>query len=391
MDLEWKDSSTRGLQGASTFKQELVRVVFDRKQVVSSFQERIRTATKPHFMLCLAGTGASDLEGISAAGATPAARRLTPAIDAEALATGRCVSAPSLPVSPLGIVSPVVISRAMLQLTGIEASIVDCGSFIPPAVPHIQLKGAASQCPSSGRAMQMSRVQELFQLGQKLGAELSERYDLIVIAECVPGGTTTALGTLTALGFPAEGRLSSSLPVTDHGLRQRLITDGLRAAGLSARQFQTQPLLAPAAVGDPMQPFVAGVASVAAVTSSVVLGGGSQMLAVDALLKAIAAANSEIERNVLVATTKWVAFDAGARSADLAQLTDSVFIASCPDFKKSRHYGLQAYEEGNVKEGVGAGAAMAVANLRGFSCDEILAAIDNCYDEMVLGKSANLS
>ncbi len=352
---------------------------------------RICKASSPHFLLCSAGTEVSDRDGISAAGSTPEARRLTPAIDAEALVTGRTLSASSLPVSPTGIVSPVVITRSALQLCGIASTVADCGSFAPPAIPHLGYPGPVACCPSTGRAMPAQQVVDLFEHGRHLGARLAQEHDVLIIGECVPGGTTTALGVLTALGVRVDGLVSSSLPVANYGLREQIIKEGLTRAKRTARDYAEDPLLAVAAVGDPMQPFAAGVTMEAAKSALVVLAGGSQMLAVHALVNAIRATSFSGANSILVATTKWVAFDPAARSAELSRLTTACFVAACPDFKQSRHAGLRAYEDGHVKEGVGAGASMAVANMRGFSAQKILTAIDNCYDEIVLGKIANLS
>jgi NaMN:DMB phosphoribosyltransferase len=67
-----------------------------------------------------------------------------------------------------------------------------------------------------------------------------------------------------------------------------------------------------AAVGDPMQPVVAGMAIAASRTRPVLLAGGTQMLAVYALMAAIAATEGcdWNPANVVVGTTRWVARDA---------------------------------------------------------------------------------
>lgn len=355
--------------------------------------QRFGKSMAPHFLLCAAGSELSDREGISAAGVSGKDRRLTPAIDAEALLSGRPLSADSLPVSPRGIVSPVVLSRAALQLAGATVSIVDCGCFVPPAVDHISFNEGVGRCPSSGRAMDLIAVRRLFDAGLRIGKELCNTHDALVIAECVPGGTTTALGILLALGYKVEGLVSSSLPIANHPQRQRLIFEGLNAAGEGPQYYRAAPLASVAAVGDPMQAFVAGAVLAASPKIPVIMGGGAQMLAVYALLKALIDCNhcqGAID-SVVVATTKWVAFDRGAGSGSLANVIGAPFVAACPDFYQSRHAGLQAYEEGNVKEGVGAGASMVVANIRGSDESTIIRAIDSCYDEMVLGKIANLS
>jgi uncharacterized protein (TIGR00303 family) len=385
-----------------TGTQEFVTPVNDPGHNFEKQCGRIRRSTSPHYLLCIASTEVSDREGISAAGSTAESRRLTPALDAEALLMGRTVSAQTLPVSPKGIVSPVVITRAALQLCDIDATVMDCGAFVSPAVTHLQHQGGPARCPSSGNALTPRHVKELFERGKAIGANLARQHDTLIIAECVPGGTTTALGIMLALGMDVKGLVSSSLQFGDHGSREAIIEQGLSNSRWTIKEYANDPLLCVAAVGDPMQAFVAGAALEASKTAIVMLAGGSQMLAVNALLNALTfGVNRNFNPNhfstnppfesILVATTKWVAFDANAHSTLLSRLTNSCLAASCPDFKLSRHTGLQAYEEGHVKEGVGAGAAMAVANMRGFSPNEIMQAIDNCYDEMVLGKISNLS
>ena len=49
----------------------------------------------------------------------------------------------------------------------------------------------------------------------------------------------------------------------------------------------------------------------------------------------------------------------------------------------SRFEGLQAYEKGYVKEGVGAGGALVLAAARGMSNAEILEAIEAEYEKLL--------
>jgi NaMN:DMB phosphoribosyltransferase len=87
-----------------------------------------------------------------------------------------------------------------------------------------------------------------------------------------------------------------------------------------------------------------------------------------------------------VITTKWVAYDVNAGAAMLAELVGAPFAATCPNFRRSRHPGLRAYEDGHVKEGAGAGGSMAAAHLTaGASESEIVESVDKTYDELVLG------
>lgn len=111
-----------------------------------------------------------------------------------------------------------------------------------------------------------------------------------------------------------------------------------------------------------------------------ILGGGSQMLAVYALANQLASNQAQQLNNIMVATTKWVAQDKFAQTAKLARLVDAPFVASHFALTESGHAGLRAYEEGHVKEGVGAGATILLANLLA-RIDEptILQTIDSFY------------
>lgn len=364
---------------------EFVQPVKDPDGRLKSFLHDLRIAVRKRgqYALCIGSTATSDLEGMSAAGADGNARRLTPAIDAEALVLGSPKSADKVPVSPRGIVSPVVLSRAMLSLVKCDIEVFDCGAFHAPQLEHLSLGGQPAACPDTGCALPLDVVHELFQHGRRVGQSLAKREAYVIVGECVPGGTTTALGILTALGYPASKLVSSSMPLANHDRRSELIKTGMELAALSSDLIEKDPLLAVAAVGDPMQPFAAGIAIEASKYVPVILGGGTQMLAVYALAAAIEGKENLYGRPVAVITTKWVAFDSGSNPAQLAELVGAPFAASCPNFHCSRHHGLRAYEEGNVKEGVGAGAMMALAYLSGFSESEICEAIDNKYDEMV--------
>ncbi|HEY9786080.1 MAG TPA: TIGR00303 family protein [Candidatus Obscuribacterales bacterium] len=373
---------------------EFVRVVNDERGKMVSLLEFVR-GQKGHgaFLLCVASSESSDHPGISNAGATPELRRHTPAIDAEALVMGEPANNAELPVSPTGVVSPVVITRACMRLANFGITVVDCGSFRAPEIPQAVKAGQrTAKCVSTGAAQDYGDVKQLFEAGMTIGQTLVANCDYIILSECVPAGTTTALGVLTALGFAAQGLVSSSLQQSNHDFRGRLIREGLERAKLDVDSVKKAPLNAVAAVGDPMQPFVAGLAIAASESVPVILGGGSQMLAVYALAQALLASDAErfpldAERTLGVITTKWVVQDSSADTPALSKMVGAPFACSCPDFGRSRHPGLRSYEEGNVKEGVGAGAAMAIAHLAGGATPEaIVEEIDTCYDEMVLKK-----
>ncbi len=338
------------------------------------------------FVLAIGGTETSDLVGISAAGISPEMRRLTPKVDAEALVLSDAEPRAELPVSPAGIVSPVVLTRAALKLARLPASVVDCGTFSSPGCNFLSVADKPARCLSTGHAIELSSVKKLFEAGLEFGRECGRHASYLVLGECVPGGTTTALAILNALGWQADSLVSSSLLKADHGFRSRLVQAGLQRAKASGLLDEREPLTAVAAVGDPMQPFAAGATISAAREIPVVLAGGSQMLAVWALIEALVDSQQSLHpvKPVGVITTKWVALDASSGSVALARMLAAPFAAVHPDLSRSKHSGLRAYEEGHVKEGVGAGGAIAAAYLCGGANREaILREIDDTYQKMV--------
>lgn len=362
--------------------------------------ERIQTARSPLFLMCVGGTKTSDLVGLSGAGATPEDRRQTPKCDAEALVNGLAGRTSALPVSPEGIVSPVVISAACLKSLSIPIKIVDCGTFAPPKEGEVITVGTApANCLSDGNAQELKNVEHLFQTGLELGEQYARSHDLIIISECVPAGTTTAFAVLTGLGYDVHGAVSSSMPNFDHQMRWQLATSGLTKAGLlsdvvtgnpgETLQRLKDPLKVVAAVGDPMQPLAAGLALAASDNAAVIMGGGSQMLTVYALAQACTTRGiSQRRSNIGVVTTSWVAFDKNANVGEISKAVEAPFGCSMLDFSKSTHNGLRAYEEGHVKEGVGAGASIVLAHLmRNRSEEELIATIDETYSQMVNGKT----
>ncbi|WP_199312375.1 nicotinate mononucleotide-dependent phosphoribosyltransferase CobT [Phormidium tenue] len=336
---------------------------------------------RPGLVLTLGFTETGLVEGISAAGATPRDRRYTALADAEFMVNG-LTSSPKFRLPPLQAgASPALISKAVLAEQGIPLVILNAGLPQPPTVPHVDLEGKPAQCLSTGAALPLAVVQHLWQQGLAQGELLGDASNYLLLAECVVGGTTTALGLLTGLGVDAAKRVNSSHPTCNHNQKQALVAEGLALAGLPARPH---PLEVVAAVGDPMQPVVAGMAIAASRTKPVLLAGGTQMLAVYALMVAIAAAEGCDWKpdNVVVGTTRWVAEDATGDTVGLAELTGACLMATQLSFAESRFEALRAYERGFVKEGVGAGGCAIAASLyQNWGQPELLAAVEALLEQ----------
>lgn len=371
-----------------------------------------RYQEKRPILACVLGfTETGLIPGISAAGATPADRHYTAIADAEFLYNGPQAN-PTHALPPLQAgASPVLISRAVVEQQNLPVYLFNAGLPCPPAVPSIDLQGIPARCLSSGRALDLAIVEHLLQQGLTWGEKLAEEAEMgyLVLAECVVGGTTTALAVLSGLGIPAAGKVNSSHPTCNHDQKWALVQQGLqRARGNSlVDSASTDTPLAPsplsfpsplaliAAVGDPMQIVVAGMAIAASRSCGVLLAGGTQMLAIYALADAISRFQSITwqPNRIVVGTTRWVAEDPTGDTVGLANLVGSVpLMATQLSFATSCWPQLQMYEAGFVKEGVGAGGCAIAASLyQGWKQPELLQAIEDLaerYQQITLNSQA---
>ncbi|MEA5421475.1 TIGR00303 family protein [Spirulina sp. CCNP1310] len=318
---------------------------------------------RPHFA-CILGFTATGLHpGISAAGATPTDRQYTAIADAEFLINGPHPD-PAYPLPPLDQgASPVLISRAVVSGLAMPVHLFNSGLPQPPTVPCHDLGGMPAQCVSTGKALPLGIVEDLFQQGLNWGDRLSGGDRYLLIGECVVGGTTTALGVLLGLGIAAAGKVNSSHPQCNHGQKFALVQTGFAQAGL---ELNPDPLRVLAAVGDPMQCVAAGMAMAASGRGGVLLAGGTQMLAVYGVAQAI----HDYHRipwepaQIVVGTTRWVAEDPTGDTVGLAEAIGPVpLLATELNFTDATIPTLRAYEQGYVKEGVGAGGCAIAATL----------------------------
>ena len=321
----------------------------------------------PSFACVLGFTATGLIPGISAAGATPKDREYTAIADAEFLVKGVQVNYQHpLPILTAGV-SPTFISRGVVEALDIPTFVFNAGLPHPPTVDTIDLEGKPAACLTSGRAMDLERVKHLFTQGLKWGEKLSKTADYLILGECVVGGTTTALALLTALGIDAQEMVNSSHPQCNHLQKWSIVRAGLSKAGLLKTHEAKDPFAVVAAIGDPMQIVVAGMAISASRSGGVLLAGGTQMLAVYALIKAIAFdCNVSVQLSqIAVGTTRWVAEDPTGNTVKLANLIGGVpLLGTGLNFATSRYPAFRAYEQGYVKEGVGAGGCAIATHLQ---------------------------
>jgi uncharacterized protein (TIGR00303 family) len=322
---------------------------------------------KPFFCGILANTMLSTVPGVSGAGPSPEKTLLTPILDAELIATGDVSSHPFKPNTPTGCPTPSTITRAMVSLCGIDPFFINAGLHHTPTVPCYDLYGRTGEDPRFSIAV--PNVHTLFRHGESLGKFLSRTSDLLVIAECVPGGTTTALCVLRALGYNAS--VSSSFIDNPLSIKEEIcqkVRDRISSDGITA------PLDIVRYAGDPMMPVAAGM--IRTYAGNILLAGGTQMIAVAAVAKALGMIPPA------VVTTTYVRNDPTANIDHIAQkIGTSVFYID-PGFGSLGHSGLARYCIGEVKEGFGAGGAMCLAYLMGHSeetiREQILLAVNPC-------------
>lgn len=312
--------------------------------------------SRPLFSVILANTLLSTVPGISGAGPTPAKTLDTPILDSELVFTGEIRSSSSRPNTPTGCPTPATIARAMMELTSLDPLFINAGLVHAPVVPCLDVYGEPGADPRDADAV--PRAMELFDRGRVIGRLLSRYCDLLVLGECVPGGTTTALCVLRGLGYRAK--VSSSF-VKNPVERKEEIWSAVRMR--IAESGTPKPLDVVRITGDPMISVAAGIATTC--TSPLLLAGGTQMLAVSAVTAALG------YRPPPIATTVYVRDDPSATFERTAEEVGARVYYVDPDFGAYAHSGLARYCIGEVKEGMGAGGAMILASMLGFSPDEI--------------------
>ncbi len=358
----------------------------------------------PFFVCTIASTETALIPGVSAAGASPELIPYTAAADVEAIVYGQALCLGKIPENPVGPPSPVIITMAALTELNAPFLVVDAGNAITPKVPMITAgrnPGLSITAPEA-----VVQVEELFVQGLIIGQQLALNRHTLVLGESVPGGTTTAMAVMEALGISALGKISGSMPGNNQSLKQELVCRAMQEKGLKQGSSLDNPLNAVRLLGDPMQAVQAGIAMSASREIPVILAGGTQMIAVAALIGALLnrpaaltaittpgakallaeAVEARIE-NIAIATTAWVSED---KSADVRSLMQQLpqalpLYAAGLDFSTSCHKNLSLYEEGYVKEGVGAGAmALSAMLYHDLDNSRFLPLIEKVYEDIYL-------
>jgi len=306
------------------------------------------------FTCTVASTMTSSIPGVSDAGDTPELTLYTGAADAELLVNGKTTCIKGVPINPGGIPTPATLTKAALDLSGMQFFIVDGGCYVDPDIPRFYLGGKCGEKITTAHALK--NVRTIYERGYRLGEQLAKDNAFVIISESCAGGTTTALAVMTAMGVLKENLVSSSSPKNPKELKSKLVKEALETAGIEPGDYAKDPLKAMECFGDPMMPANVGILCGAAKHVPVIVGGGTQMAAV---MSAAVVLHPEIVGNFMQGTTRWLMEDPNSSMKKIMDnISDRIPILYVNvDYSDSPYDGLQAYEWGYIKEGTGCGGA----------------------------------
>ena len=276
-------------------------------------------------------------------------------------------------MTPDGKPTPGLLTKTALESASIPHLTINAGSKISPQLPFIDTSMTFGKNISTQDALTDSQVSHAVDYGRIVGRSIASLTDCLVIGESIPGGTTTALAVLKALGFNAK--VSSSIPNNPVELKNQIVSSALE------RIESEHPYSIVAKVGDPMIPFVAGMLSSASSVSNVMLAGGTQMAAVLAFASKI----GFNEEKTAIGTTSYITHDDTANFTSLVkEIADIPAISVNPGLENSKFPGLKAFSEGFAKEGVGAGGSIISSMIKtGNDSTKFLEMTENEYHRLL--------
>ena len=321
-------------------------------------------------MLAMSNTATANISGITQAG-IPGMIHLTPILDAEFLATGEVRSLPNVAETPKGVPTPVLITRGIHILSPYaHIELLDLGLEVQPKGDDFSIHRFGIEASKSIAVGANIDAKALFDKGVAFGKLYECLDDYLILGESVPSGTTTATATALALGYDAKEYFSSSFKDVPNTIREEMISKALMLVKDKTDLFDIL-----GSVADNMLIFNAGFILGVNARFPIVLAGGTQMACVLLVANSISHyMGAEVDSsNLSLCTTKWVAEDKHSDIKALLEMLDypiNAYYASF-DFSLSKHPALKLYDEGEAKEGVGAGGALMYGALNGVSKEEI--------------------
>ena len=348
----------------------MIKTIVGNKDFIESLRGK-----RAKFLLALCYTKTSNIKGITQAGIAGKIY-LTPTLDSEFLAVGEVRSLGDVAKTSKGVPTPALLTRAVHLLKPFSSvGFLDLGLKVKPSIEHFKVHDFNLK-PSVNIAKEKSfDAKKVFKKGYKFGKNYKTKEDYLIIAESTPSGTTTAKATALALGYEAEEFFSSSFKNVPYDIKKEVIKRALKKVKKSDSIFKKL-----GRVSDNMIVFLAGFL-LGLRDTKVVLAGGTQMGAVLLVVNSILR-ESKIEfdyKNIALCTTKWVAEDKNSDIKALLNLLDfpvNAYYADF-DFSLSNYPALKLYDEGEAKEGVGAGGALVYGLLNGLSKEEITKKVES--------------
>ena len=309
------------------------------------------------FMLALSNTDTANIEGISQAG-IPGMLHLTPTLDSEFLCSGEVRSLEDIAKTPKGVPTPALITRAIHLLKPFKnIELLNLGLKVKPKLDYFKIHNFDIEPSDSIVSGSNIDAQAIFQKGIEFGQSYICDTDYLILGESVPSGTTTAKATGIALGYDCKDYFSSSFKNAPTKIKDDTINKALQNINSSDDIFAIL-----SKVSDNMLIFNAGFILGLNNKIKIILAGGTQMATVLLIVnKILQVMQGEIETsNLALCTTKWVAEDKNSDIKKLLELLDFSINTyySDFDFLSSNHPALKLYDEGEAKEGVGAGGAL---------------------------------
>lgn len=317
------------------------------------------------FLLALSNTKTANIEGITQAG-IPGLIHLTPTLDSEFLCTAQVRSLENIAKTPKGVPTPALITRAIHQLNPFSnIELLNLGLEKLPQIDYFKTHNFDISPSESIDIGANINSLELFEKALEFGKNYKTDDDYIILAESVPSGTTTANATALALGYNCKNMFSSSFKNSPQNIKEKTINKSLALIDDGMDLFTKLSF-----VSDNMLIFNAGfILGLTSSNTKVVLAGGTQMATVLLVINSIIEHMQGIfdATNISLCTTKWLYEDKNSDIKALIELCNfdiNTYFVNF-DFSKSSHPALKMYDDGEAKEGVGAGGAIMYGILNG--------------------------
>ena len=331
---------------------------------------------KATFMLALSNTKTANIKGITQAG-IPGMIHLTPTLDSEFLCTGKVHSLDNIAETPKGVPTPALLTRATHLLTPFSnIELLNLGLEVSPKIDNCKMHNfdiSPSQSIAKGANI---RAKEIFQKGMDFGNAYECKDEYIVLGESVPSGTTTAMATAIGLKYKVDHAFSSSFKDVPSDIREKTLK-----LALSHIEHKDDIFAVLSKVSDNMLIFSAGFIMGIDNKIPLVLAGGTQMacvlLIVNRMLQLMG--GNMKSSNLALCTTKWVAKDENSDIEALLKLlrfdVNAYYVDF--DFSLSEHPALKLYDQGEAKEGVGAGGALMYGFLNGSTQEAVTKQVES--------------